>query len=181
MAIFIVGYMASGKTTFGEALARKLNKEFIDLDLYIEAKHEKSVKEIFTTSGEEGFREIEKEALYEVATKTDAIIACGGGTPCFFDNMDFINKKGVSIMLETSLPVLVSRLLLENAKRPLVSGKSKGEIAETIQTQLSLRMPYYSKAHIKWEGDTLENEQEIESNIKRFIETFPFVFSKSFC
>lgn len=161
--------MASGKTTFGTALAKKLDREFVDLDQYIEDKTGLTVSEIFAREGQEGFRNIEKEKLREVVKKENAIIACGGGTPCFFDNMDFLNDHGLTVYLKTSKAVLLKRLIVMNQTRPLVAGKNKAEIALTIEEQLQSRQPFYEKAKIHWNGDLLENSKEISNNVLSFI------------
>ena len=85
--IFLIGYMGAGKTTMGKSLAQVMGLRFIDLDNFIEARHSKTIKEIFAEVGEEGFRQIERNMLHEVAETEDTVIAVGGGTPCFFDNM----------------------------------------------------------------------------------------------
>ena len=89
--IILIGYMGAGKTTIGKALAKELNVQFYDLDWYITSRMRKTVAQIFDERGEEGFREIEKNMLHEVAEFEDVIISCGGGTPCFFDNIDYMN------------------------------------------------------------------------------------------
>ena len=177
MNIYIIGYMASGKTTFGKVLAEKLNLPFIDLDLWIEDKTGTAVSEIFKLKGEDAFREIEKESLQEAAkANPSSVIACGGGTPCFFDNMDFMNADGLTIFLETSTPVLISRLQEENSKRPLMSGKTDEEIENKVLTQLCNRLPHYMEAKLKWHGDDLETPQQIEENVANFISSYPSVF-----
>ena len=178
--VFIIGYMASGKTTFGAALANRLNRPFIDLDLFIENKEDSSVSQIFARAGEDRFRCIEKDALHEVADISNAVIACGGGTPCFFDNMDFINSKGISVFLEASPDVLLERLIEANSSRPLVKNKAPHEIKGIIHSQLEKRLPFYKKAHIYWNGDFLDTEQQIQLNVESFIQRYPFVFSDSF-
>lgn len=177
MNIYIIGYMASGKTTFGKVLAEKLNLPFIDLDLWIEDKTGTAVSEIFKLKGEDVFREIEKESLQEAAkAHPSSVIACGGGTPCFFDNMDFMNADGLTIFLETSTPVLISRLQEENSKRPLMSGKTDEEIENKVLIQLCNRLPHYMEAKLKWHGDDLETPQQIEENVANFISSYPSVF-----
>lgn len=177
MKIFIIGYMASGKTTFGKALASRLDVPFIDLDEYIESNYGKSIPEIFAEKGENGFRTIEREMLHKVAREDDnSVVACGGGTPCHFDNMEFLNKNGITIFLETSTPVLISRLQAENASRPLVAGKSDDEIEEKVLTQLCQRLPFYMEAKLKWHGDDLESKQAIEENVESFVTSYPSLF-----
>ena len=92
--IFLIGYMGSGKTTLGKAFARAMQLQFIDLDWYIEERFHKTVQELFAERGENGFREIERNMLHEVGDFEDVLIAAGGGTPCFFDNMDYMNSVG---------------------------------------------------------------------------------------
>lgn len=177
MKIFIIGYMASGKTTFGSALAEKLGTSFIDLDSYIEQQCGKTISDIFAEEGEEKFRSIEKEMLRKaVESQQDVVMACGGGTPCFFDNMKFLNDNGVTVFLETSIPVLISRLQEENAKRPLVSGKTDDEIRQKVLTQLCERLPHYMEAKLKWQGDDLNSLKEINDNVENFISSYPSLF-----
>lgn len=167
--------MASGKTTFGTALAKKLQREFIDLDQYIEKKTGMTVSEIFAKEGQDGFRRIERDSLKEVAKMENAVIACGGGTPCFFNNMNFLNANGLTVYLETSEDVLLRRLVVLNQTRPLVAGKSELEIASTIETQLKTRRPFYEKAKIRWSGDKLETLSEINSTVESFISTQTYI------
>lgn len=177
MKLFIIGYMASGKTTFGKALAEALGVSFIDLDQYIEEKLSKSISDIFIEKGEEGFREIEKEFLRELGEMSqDLVVACGGGTPCHFDNMKYMNAKGITVFLETSTPVLISRLQEENSNRPLLEGKTDEEIREHVLTQLCERLPDYMEAKLKWHGDDLDNLIQINSNVENFISSYPSIF-----
>lgn len=177
MKLFIVGYMASGKTTFGKALADKLNAPFIDLDDYIESHTGHTIKEIFETQGEEGFRKTERELLLKAMHENaNFVMACGGGTPCYFDNMEAMNNSGITIFLEASTPVLIQRLQLQNDARPLMSGKSDDEIEEKVLTQLCQRLPHYMEAKLKWHGDDLENEQQINSNVEEFVSSYPSLF-----
>ena len=177
MNIFIVGYMASGKTTFGKALADKLELPFIDLDWFIEEKTGKTISTLFEEEGQEAFRELERETLHEVASLHDrAVVACGGGTPCFHDNMEFLNKNGITVFLETSTPVLISRLQDQNEDRPLVAGCSNEEIREKVLSQLCERLPHYMEAKLKWHGDDLNSEEEIFQNVESFVSSYPSVF-----
>ena len=177
MKIFVIGYMASGKTTFGRALADKLNISFIDLDEYIEENAGKTISEIFAETGEESFRKLEKEMIESIVNKDeDLIVACGGGTPCFHNNMELLNKTGLTVFLETSIPVLISRLQEANENRPIVAGKSNDEIREKVLTQLCDRLPCYMEAKLKWHGDDLNTREEIEANIDNFVSSYPSVF-----
>ena len=177
MKLIIVGYMASGKTTFGKALSEKLGTPFIDLDEYIETSMSKTIPQIFNELGEEEFRKIEKESLRKVIEENpDIVLACGGGTPCFYDNMDYLNKNGVTVFLETSIPVLISRLQGENSGRPLVAGKTHEEIRQQVLTQLCERLPKYIEAKLKWSGDDLETIEQIDRNTDTFISSYPSLF-----
>ena len=106
MRIFLTGYMASGKTTLGKAFARACNLGFIDLDWYIEERMHMSVRDIFAERGEDGFRQLEKNMLHEVSEFENVVVACGGGTPCFFDNMDVMNSRGITVFLDAAQDVL---------------------------------------------------------------------------
>ena len=108
---FLVGYMGVGKTTIGKLLSKELDVEFIDLDKYIENRYRKTIQEIFAEKGEDKFRIIEREMLLEVATFHNVLISTGGGTPCFFNNMDVMNIHGVTLYIKASVDQLVSRLV----------------------------------------------------------------------
>ena len=92
--IILIGYMGAGKTTVGKALAKDMGLQFYDLDWYIESRHRKTIAQIFAEMGENGFRELERRLLHEVAEFEDVVIRCGGGAPCFFDNSDDMNRQG---------------------------------------------------------------------------------------
>ena len=98
--IILIGYMGAGKTTIGKALSKELGATFYDLDWYIESRMRKTVAQIFAERGEEGFRKMEYNMLHEVAEFENVIISCGGGTPCFFDNMDYLNQQGIAFIRE---------------------------------------------------------------------------------
>lgn len=173
--IFIIGYMGCGKTTFGKALSATTGIRFIDLDFYIEQRYHASVSEIFGRYGEKGFREIEKEMLHEVAEFEDVIISCGGGTPCFFDNMEHMNNHGTTLWLQATRECLFSRLIRKREKRPLLAGHTDDEIREIIDSQLRLREPFYSAAKVIWKGDSLEDRRQINENVSQFLATHPIL------
>ncbi|MDE6688385.1 MAG: shikimate kinase, partial [Prevotella sp.] len=104
--IILIGYMGAGKTTIGKALAKELDIPFYDLDWYIESRRHKTVSQLFAEVGEEAFRKIEHNMLHEVAEFENVIISCGGGTPCFFDNIDYMNRQGQVVYLKASPEVL---------------------------------------------------------------------------
>lgn len=166
--VFIIGYMASGKTTFGRALAKSLGLEFIDLDFYIEQRFRKSIREIFASEGEEAFRKKEQAMLREAGEFENVVISCGGGTPCFFDNIDYMNERGLTVFLNTSTDCIVRRLAANNSRRPLMAGKSVEEIRETAERGIQDRMPHYSRAAIHFPGDLLEDRSQIDSSVNEF-------------
>ena len=145
-SIIIIGYMGAGKTTVGKALAKELGVMFYDLDWYIESRMRKTVKQIFDEIGEEGFRKIERNMLHEVAEFENVVVSCGGGTPCFFDNMDYMNQLGVWIYLKASPETLHTHLKMGKGVRPLLLNKTPEEVEIFIREQLKLREPFYNKA-----------------------------------
>ncbi len=169
--IFLVGLPASGKTTFGRALARHLDLEFIDLDFYISQRFRANVKEIFDRDGEEVFRRRESAMLREVGDMEGVVVACGGGTPCFSDNMEYMNSRGLTVLLEASPDVLIRRLRLGGDKRPLVIGKSDAELGEYIRRVKEERNPYYKLARISMESSQLESREQIDATVDCFVNT----------
>ena len=163
--IFLIGYMGVGKTTLGKALAQKFGVEFIDLDLYIQARYQKTIAQLFEEYGETGFREIENKMLKEVGEIEDIIISTGGGAPCFFDNMDYMNEKGKTVYLKASPGLLFSRLKSGKDKRPLLQNKTDEELYNFIEENLEKRNPHYLKAHYIFETDTLISRDEIDKHI----------------
>lgn len=172
MTIFIVGYMASGKTTFGKALARKTGMQHIDLDFYIEQRYHSTVREIFASKGEAEFRRIEAFVLHEVGELEDVIISCGGGTPCYGDNMDYMNSRGVTVCLNASDDIIADRIIQAGNKRPLMAGKSREEILETIGKHMAVRAPFYAKAKINISGNLLENKTQIADTVDNFLKKY---------
>ena len=150
MRIFLVGYMGSGKSLMGAALAKELGVKFYDLDKEIEKKAGKDVAAIFASEGEKVFRELERSSLLELLQDdTDYVMACGGGTPCFLDNMDKMNEAGIVIYLKMSTDHLVERLETEKDSRPLLNGKSGHELWTFVHETLQEREPDYLKAKYK--------------------------------
>lgn len=171
--LFLVGYMGVGKTTFGRALARATGRQFIDLDFYIEQRFRRSVAQIFAERGEEGFRKLEAAMLREAGEFDNVIISCGGGTPCFGDNMDYMLSRGLTVHLTASEDRLVERLGTGASRRPLVAGKSPGELREFIRSHLAARLPHYNRAHIEFCGDSLESIRQIDRSVRDFLAVLP--------
>ncbi len=168
--IFLVGYMGAGKTTLGYALAKRLGIEFIDLDSHIEQRFCKSVSQIFAEKGEEGFREIERRMLHEVGEFEDLVISTGGGTPCFFDNIDYMNSQGTTVFLDVPVERLFIRLSIARKRRPLINGKSDEELRSFIIEQLAKREPFYNKAEQRFLADKLEDAEQIETSVDKFLQ-----------
>lgn len=164
--------MGSGKSTLGRLVSKTTGLDFIDLDQYIENRFHSTVRDLFNERGEEGFRQIERNMLHEVADMENVIIACGGGTPCFFDNMEHINTSGISVLLEAPLEILHSRLLRGQYKRPLIASLSSEELKKFIIKALAEREPFYSKAQHRFNTALLEREAERQETAQRFINTF---------
>ena len=163
--IFLIGYMGAGKTTLGKAFARSMGLTFIDLDWYIEERVHKTVRQSFAERSEEGFRELEKRMLHEVADFEDVVIATGGGTPCFFDNVEYMNQKGETVFLDVSQEVLFRRLKVAKQQRPLLAQKNDEELKAFIADALGKRLPHYSKAKHVFHADELEDKQQIQHSV----------------
>ena len=146
MRIFLIGFMGSGKTTLGKELSIDLGLKFIDLDTYIENKIGMTITDIFNNKGEEKFRIIEKECLIELSTEEHIVIATGGGTPCFYNNMQKILDCGISIYLKTEIQDLLKRLEKDRKGRPLIQNKSINEIKTYIKNQLPKRDNFYKQS-----------------------------------
>lgn len=168
--IFLIGYMGCGKSTLGRLASSMSGRSFIDLDSYIEGRFHATVKEIFAEKGEEGFRQIERSMLHEVGEFEDVIVACGGGTPCFFDNMEWMNMHGTTVYLDTSVDKLFTRLKRGKHKRPLIADKTDGELRDFIVGALMARMPHYSKAKVVFKSDLLDSESEKTDTAQRFLD-----------
>ncbi len=160
MKIYLIGFMASGKTTIGLELAKKLNYEFIDLDEFIEQKHNKTIKQIFEQKGEDHFRTLENEALRDVSSiDGNILIASGGGTSCFYNSIDFMNKTGLTIYIKVDVGELVTRLIESKTDRPLLWGKTPQELNDYILRVLNEREKYYEKAKITIESSSIIIDQ----------------------
>jgi shikimate kinase len=153
--VYLTGFMGSGKTTVGQMLARTLNWQFIDLDQHIEKQQGQSISHIFETKGEEVFRQMEHQALKEVAELSNVIISTGGGTPCFHGNMDLMNQSGLTIYLKLNAEILKDRLMPARKSRPLIAKKSSSELLVFIREKLAEREPWYEQAAVKADATTV--------------------------
>ncbi|MCW3127441.1 MAG: shikimate kinase [Bacteroidetes bacterium] len=143
--------MGAGKTTLGKKLAVKLGYTFVDVDLVLEQKENKYIRDIIADHGEVYFREKETETLKELDL-TDKVISTGGGTPCFYDNMQWMNDHGITIFVDANEGVIFSRLVNTNREnRPLLKGLDDEGLKKFIHNKLEERMPFYTQANIKFD------------------------------
>lgn len=170
--IFLIGYMGAGKTTLGRALAKDMNIQFIDMDSYIETRFCKTISKIFAEKGEDGFREIERRILHEVGDFEDVIISTGGGTPCFFDNVEYMNRQGTTVFLDVPEERLFIRLSIARNNRPLIKEKNDEELKSFITEQLEKRRPHYEKAQFRFVADKLEDIKQISMSVENFKKQF---------
>jgi len=146
MRIYLIGFMGSGKTTVGRVLARRLGFDFLDMDKEVEKLAGASTRNIFKTKGEDHFRELERDVLHATLSKENIVISTGGGTPCFFGNMEFIKQNGISVYLMLQPSTIVLRL--ENSKnpRPLVYELSGSDLRTYVESELERRKEFYHAA-----------------------------------
>lgn len=159
--IFLIGYMGAGKTTVGKDLSKRLGLSFIDLDCYIEGRYLRTVSQLFAEKGEDAFREIERKMLHEVAMFEDVLISTGGGAPCFFDNMKFMNESGTTIYLQVSVEELAKRLEICKHTRPILQGHSGDSLVAFIAENLEKRNPYYTQASIVFDAEKMLTETDV--------------------
>ncbi len=162
MIITLIGYMGSGKSHIGNLLSKQLSIPFYDLDLLIMKQEQMSITNIFKIKGEIYFRKIEKEVLNNILKeKENFLLSVGGGTPCFYNNMDIINKKSISIYLQNSIETLTKRLLIEKQYRPVISHLEDFQLSEFIAKHLFERRNFYEKAKHIIKSD----EQDIKKTL----------------
>jgi shikimate kinase len=160
--IFLIGYMGSGKTTIGKLLAAKLGYSFVDMDARIEGTQFKAISQIFAEKGEDEFRRLEQSCLHEVAGFENVVISTGGGAPCFFDNMEYMNAHGVTVYLKLTAAELAERLeFIGVSKRPLLANRKGDELRRFIAEGLAKREPFYKKATYALSGDIDETVEKI--------------------
>lgn len=145
---FLIGFMGSGKSHWGKIWAEANQLSFVDLDAVIEEKAGKTVAEIFELDGEDHFRGLEADALRACADLQNAIIACGGGTPCFYENMRWMNEHGTTIYIACTTTEILERVLLEKEKRPLLKKLNHAELLFFIEQKVKERTPFYSQASL---------------------------------
>lgn len=155
--------MGSGKTHWGKLLSQKLNLPFFDLDEQVVSQEGKPIADIFADSGEEYFRMLEKDTLHIISESHDSfVMACGGGSPCYFNNIDYMNRQGTTVWINTPIEVLYQRLIGEKEKRPLIRGLSDEQLRGFIIKKFSDRKIYYEQASVMMEEEPVELEKLIE-------------------
>ena len=166
--VFLVGYMASGKTTTGKKLARNIGYFFFDLDDEIEKLTGKTVPQIFKDEGEDAFRILEHSVLVSLSNRKNIVVATGGGTPCYFNNMELMKKCGVTVYFNLKPESLAKRLLVARVKRPLIEGIPASGLPEFIAAHLARREDFYKLAHITIKGESLDLEHLVQS-VKEYL------------
>lgn len=164
--VILIGYMGAGKTIVGKALAAELGVQFYDLDWYITERYHRSVKQIFDERGEEGFRDLEHRMLHEVAEFENIVLSCGGGTPCFYDNMEYMNSLGDTVYLKATPEVLGMHLRMGKGVRPLLLDKTPEELEQYISKSLVEREPYYNKAKHILDVSLLDDASKIQESVR---------------
>lgn len=162
MKIFLIGYMASGKSTAAKKLAQKLGLESVDLDKEIEKTAGMSIPEIFKAEGEKAFRKREQTELRTWLQKDNYVMACGGGTPCFFESMDEMNGEGVTVYLEMSPKAVVDRVQSSKEERPILKGLSEEKMLKKVAFQIEKRESFYQRAQMTVNGVNLDVDELAE-------------------
>ncbi|WP_121357086.1 shikimate kinase [Flavisolibacter nicotianae] len=164
MRIYLIGFMGCGKTHWGREMSRKLQVPFFDLDSVIEEKEGKAITAIFAEMGEEYFRMLEKDVLYMLTeSHENFVMATGGGTPCFFNNIDYMKSRGTTIWINSSVDTLHNRLVKEKAQRPLVASISDADLRSFIIRKYSDRKIFYQQANVILNEDDLTLGKLIET------------------
>lgn len=166
--IYLVGMPGSGKTTLGKLLANRIAYQFTDLDELITGQEQMSIADIFAQKGEDYFREKEKQALHSTFKTSRTIIATGGGTPCFYDNMEQINKHGLAVFINVPLSLIAGRIERQQQERPLLVTENAEDMLERLKTLYQKRFPYYDQAEVAVSGMDL-NADYIYNKIHKYL------------
>lgn len=158
--IYLIGFMGCGKSYIGKQLAQSLGWDFIDMDDFLEAKEGISISQIFAEGGESLFRELERNYLHATYDFENTVVATGGGAPCFFDNVDWMNDHGTTIYLKTPVSILADRLKSETNHRPLLARKTESQLKDFISSKLNERNPFYQQAQHIFEYKTGKENAE---------------------
>lgn len=157
MRIFLIGFMGAGKSYWGARLSEIAGLNFIDLDQHIEKQCACKISDLFSEKGEEGFRILESKTLQDlIYSEDDFVMACGGGTPCFFTNLELMKQYGKVVWLNASVQTIVDRLVTARSHRPLLAKLEDKQLEEFVTATLHARQFYYAQADITVDCDTLE-------------------------
>ena len=163
MKIFLIGFMGSGKTHWGQLLSQKLSIPFFDMDEQVVSHEGKSIVEIFSEKGEEYFRLLEKDVLHIITESHDKfVMACGGGSPCYFNNIDYMNQSGTTVWINTPVDALFQRLITEKEKRPLIKGLTDEQLKSYISKKFADRRIYYEQADVMMDEEPVQLEKLVE-------------------
>lgn len=154
--IYLVGYMGAGKTTTARRLAQRLGWEVADTDAMFEEKYKISVCDFFNKYDEDLYRKLESEVLKSTESMENVVVSTGGGTACYFDNMDWMNRHGLTVFMRISSTAAVDRVLHSRHKRPLAEGKSEAELMEFVNQHYASRLPFYEQAQITVKSEDLD-------------------------
>lgn len=160
--IFLIGFMGSGKTTLGRKLASRVGYAFMDLDHILEAREGMTIAEYFSKFGEDAFRKLESEVLKQTKYPENAVVSTGGGLPCFFDNLQWMNAHGKTIYIKLAPKILADRLKNERIERPVLNGKQGGELIAFIEQKLAEREKFYNQAAIVTDGLSLTADKVVQ-------------------
>lgn len=169
--ITILGYMCVGKTTVGRELAKRLGCTFYDLDWYIEERFRKKIPQIFAEEGEAYFRDLERRMLREVAEFENIVLSVGGGTPCFHENMEYLNQTTDTFYLRATPDTILRHLAMSKGRRPLLEGKSPEELTDFVTTQLTARTPFYEQAQYVVDIDVLTDQEKVSRIVDHIAQT----------
>ncbi len=159
MRIYLVGYMGAGKSTTSKRLANKLGWEAYDTDRLFEERFKISINDFFHKYDANLYRKLETQILHDTLKYDNAVIATGGGTPCFNNNMEWMNQHGFTIFLRVSPQSAISRLSQSKVKRPILIDKTQEELAEFIMKNYAERLPFYEQAQLTFKGEDCDVEQ----------------------
>ena len=156
--IYIIGYMGAGKSGVAKRLAAKIGWQSCDTDSMFEEKYKITISDFFAKYGQDLFRKLESEILHSTAQMDNVVVATGGGTPCFFDNMDFMNDNGLTVFLSMSAKSAAIRLSQTKKKRPLIKGLSGDELLRFVEQQYDQRLPFYTQAQMTFKAENCDVE-----------------------
>lgn len=168
--IILIGYMGVGKTTIGRPLAQALGMPFYDLDWCLESRYHKKASQLFLERGEDAFRRMERAMLHEVAEFENVVISCGGGTPCFFDNMGYMLGQATVVWLKAAPDVIFAHLHMSRNPRPMFVGMTDNQMRAKIEEQLNERKQYYEQAHLSFDVSLMDNRKKIINTVEQLRE-----------